>query len=273
MSGTIATQEAVVNGIRIAYRVRGAGEPVLLIMGTGARAQVWDIHQTPALAAAGYRVVTFDNRGMPPSEAPPGPYRIEQFVGDTIGLIEHLRLGPVRVAGLSLGAFIAQELALARPALVRGLALIATRGRDDVVRAALTDAELRLAQAEVDLPAGYRAVMDAMMMLSPQTLNDDEQATLWLQTFALSQRSAAAVASQLQADRVPDRLNAIRSIRVPSLVIGFADDRITPPKLAREVAAAITGCQYVEITGCGHLGHLERPDAVNEALIDFFARV
>ncbi|MEN3615239.1 hypothetical protein AAH979_37640 [Plantactinospora sp. ZYX-F-223] len=53
------------NGIRLAYQRSGQGDPVLLIMGTGAAGHVWSLHQTPALQRAGYQTVTFNNRGIP----------------------------------------------------------------------------------------------------------------------------------------------------------------------------------------------------------------
>src|SRR5688572_22810475 len=121
--------EATVNGVRLAYEVHGEGEPVLLICGTGQPAFSWTLHQVPALTAAGYQVVTFDNRGVAPSEEPEGPYTVEGMADDAAALIEHLGIGPCRVAGYSLGALIAQELALARPELVRSAVLMATMGR------------------------------------------------------------------------------------------------------------------------------------------------
>jgi pimeloyl-ACP methyl ester carboxylesterase len=261
------------NGVGLAYEVRGSGEAVLLIMGSGAKARVWHRYQVPALTAAGYKVVTFDNRGTPPSATPPGPYTIELLVADTIALIEHLELAPCRIGGLSLGSFIAQELALARPDLVRALGLIATRGRLDTTRKALAEAEILKAQRGIKLPAEYTAIVQALQVLSPQTLNDDSQMSLWLDMFALFPVEDDELTTKLRLDLLPNRLHALRNVRVPSLVIGFQDDLITPPALSREVAEAIPGCAYVEVPGCGHLGHLERPDAVNAALIDFFARV
>jgi pimeloyl-ACP methyl ester carboxylesterase len=264
---------AVVNGVRLAYEVRGDGEPVLLIMGTGARAHVWHVFQTPALTAAGYRVITFDNRGTTPSESPAGPYTLGQMVDDTIALIEYLGLAPCRIGALSLGAVIAQELALARPDLVRALALIATRGRNDAARDALARAETVLTQVGAELPTDYAAVVQAFQMLSPQTLNDDQQATLWIDTFKRFPAERNGLASYLPIEQLPNRLSALCGIRVPSMVVGFADDLITPPALNREVAQAIPGCEYVELPGCGHLGHVERPEALNAALLGFFEKV
>jgi pimeloyl-ACP methyl ester carboxylesterase len=55
------------------------------------------------------------------------------------------------------------------------------------------------------------------------------------------------------------------------LVIGFADDVITPPALGKEVGEAIPHGRYVQIANTGHLGFLERYDAVNTTILDFFA--
>lgn len=265
--------EAVLNGVRLVYEVRGSGEPVLLIMGSGAKARVWHRYQVPALTAAGYKVVTFDNRGTPPSESPPGPYTVDLLVGDTIALIEHLDLAPCRVGGLSLGAIVAQELVLARPDLVRALALIATRGRTDVTRRALGEAEFLKARSSVKLPPEYTAIVQALQVLSPTTLNDESQMSMWLEMFELFPVEDDELVTQLRLDLLPNRLDALGEVRVPSMVLSFADDLMTPPFLGREVADAIPGCAYVELSDCGHLGHLERPDAVNEALVEFFARV
>jgi pimeloyl-ACP methyl ester carboxylesterase len=53
-------------------------------------------------------------------------------------------------------------------------------------------------------------------------------------------------------------------------VIAFGDDVIAPPHLCAEVADAIPKADLVEIPGCGHLGHLEQPDLVNAAIVEFF---
>ncbi len=82
---------------------------------------------------------------------------------------------------------------------------------------------------------------------------------------------SAGVRAQLEVEDFPNRLAAYGGIRVPSLVIGFADDLMVPPYLAREVAEAIPRARYEEIEGCGHFGYLERPAEVNKLLVKFFA--
>jgi predicted alpha/beta hydrolase len=76
------------NGIRLSYERSGRGESVLLVMGSGAAGRVWTVHQTPALNQAGYEIVTFDHRGISPSDVPPGKYTLEEMVTDTAELIK-----------------------------------------------------------------------------------------------------------------------------------------------------------------------------------------
>jgi alpha/beta hydrolase fold len=83
-------------------------------MGQAAGGNVWTTFQVPALNKAGYEAITFDNRGIPPSDAPPGDYSLADLVADTAGLIEALDAGPCRLVGTSMGAFIATELAVSR---------------------------------------------------------------------------------------------------------------------------------------------------------------
>src|SRR5688500_14302587 len=123
-------------------------------MGAGATGRVWHLHQVPALVEAGYRVITFDNRGISPAE--PG-FTVDDLVADTAGLIEHLGLGRCRLVGTSMGAQVVTELALARPDLVAQAVLMATRGRSDVMRAVMSLAEKELLDSGTVLPPRQEA--------------------------------------------------------------------------------------------------------------------
>lgn len=257
------------NGIRLAYQRSGSGEPVLLIMGSSAAGRVWTMHQTPALNAAGYETVVFDNRGIAPSDAPPGRYTLQELVADTKGLVEALDLAPCRIVGTSMGAMIAQELAIGWPHLVRCAVLMATRSRGDAIRRAQDAADLALLESGIRLPPKYEAVETAMKMLSPETLNDDESITSWLEVFEMAAETGTTAGGQDWIDLLQDRRAALRTISAPCRVIGFSDDLITPSHLAAEVASIIPDCDFVEIPRCGHMGYLERPDEVNAAIIEF----
>jgi len=257
------------NGIRLHYERIGHGECVLLIMGQAAGGNVWSMHQVPALRDAGYDVITFDNRGMPPSDVPSGGYSLSDLVADTAGLIEALGTGPCRVVGTSLGAWVAAALAVGRPDLVTCCVLMAVRARADAARRAVSAGERELARAGIELPAAYEASVQALQMFSPATLNDDVVVSPWLDIYEMSAARRAAAIGQDAIDLVADRRDMLRTVPVPCRVIAFTDDLMCPPYLAAEVAEAIPDCDYVEIGSCGHLGYLERPGEVNSAIIEF----
>ncbi|WPO69558.1 MULTISPECIES: alpha/beta hydrolase [unclassified Streptomyces] len=258
------------NGVELGYDEYGTGEPIVMVTGTGAPGRMWRTHQVPALTAAGHRVITLDNRGIPPSVPCPEGFTLDDMAADIAGLIEYLDAGPCRVVGYSLGAIAVQELLLARPGLVRQAVLMATSGRSDTLTAAMTAADRDLGDSGGTLPPRYAAYVQALQNLSPHTLNDEERLRDWLAVFELSAVDPSSARGLLGLQLIPDRRHAYRRISRPCLVIGFQDDLVVRPHLSREVARSIPGSVYAEIPGCGHYGYLERPAAVNSAIIDFF---
>lgn len=257
--------------VNLAYSDRGRGEAVLFISGHGGVGRTWQVHQVPAFLEAGYRVVTFDNRGVGATANADG-FMTATAVADTARLIEKLDLGPVRLVGVSMGSYIAQELMLACPGLVSQAALMATRGRHDRAREFFGKAERDFANAGIELPPSYAAKLRLLDGFSPKTLNDDMAVQDWIDTFTMwPTTSTPGVRAQFAIAPENNRLPAYRAITTPVLVIGFADDLVMPPHLGAEVADAIPNGRYLEIADTGHLGFLERPHAVNSAILEFFA--
>ncbi|SNY72999.1 alpha/beta fold hydrolase [Paractinoplanes atraurantiacus] len=257
----------VIDGLH--YAEAGHGPGVLLLAGNGARGRTWHLHQVPALVEAGYRVVTYDARGLPPSDTP-DVVTMADLVADAATLIERLDLGPCRIAGSSMGARVAAELCLERPDLVDRAVLMATFGRRSAYQAAMTAAERSLQAAGIELPDAYLAVVRAAFNLSPRTLADDRQAQDWLDVFQIPLPGAAGTPSRQEAGAEEDRLKAYGGIESPCLVVGFADDLIAPANGGREVARAIPGARYAEIPDAGHYGYLEQPERLNAELLTFF---
>lgn len=243
----------------------------MFIAGQGGVGRTWDLHQAPAFQAAGYRVITFDNRGVGATASADG-FSTESMVADTAELIERLDLAPVRLVAVSMGSYIAQELMLARPELVSQAALMATRARHDRMRQLLLAVEVDLLDSGVQLPPAYEAKRRLLDNFSPRTLNDDRAVEDWIDTFTMwPTKPSPGVRAQCEVAPSEDRLPAYRQIATPVLVIGFADDLVMPPHLGAEVADALPNGRYLEIADTGHLGFLERPDAVNSAILNFFA--
>ena len=121
------------NGINYAYRDAGdGGVPLVLLQHFRGNLDNWDPALIDALASD-RRVVTFDNAGVGGSTGTT-PNTIEQMAHDAVDFITALDLGQVDILGFSIGSFIAQEIALTRPALVRRLVLAssAPRGAADM---------------------------------------------------------------------------------------------------------------------------------------------
>jgi len=260
------------NGINLHIEEYGNGQPVVLITGSGARGRLWTPHQVPALVKAGYRVITVDNRGVPPTDAGPAGFTIDDMVADTGGLIEALGIGPCRIVGFSLGGIIVQQLLLSDPDLILQAVLMATRGRVDVLRAAMSAADSDLLGSGVVLPPRYAAVVQAMQYLSPRTQGDQQRIRDWLDIFEISPPDPAIGRAHRGLDLIGNQLEEYRKIKSQCLVIAFQDDLIAPAYLGREVAEHIPDCSYEEIAGCGHYGYLEEPARINSLIIDFFSR-
>ena len=110
------------DGAQVRVVEEGAGEPVLLIHGVGLRAEAWG-PQIRALSAS-HRVIAVDMPGHGESEALPGDPRLPDYVAWAARVIQALDLGPVSVAGHSMGSLITAGLAVERPDLVARAALM-----------------------------------------------------------------------------------------------------------------------------------------------------
>ncbi|SFN67656.1 Pimeloyl-ACP methyl ester carboxylesterase [Pseudonocardia ammonioxydans] len=263
---------ARLNGIRLSWTDHGGdGPPAVLVMGTGSPGRVWDVHQVPALRRAGLRVVTVDNRGIPPTDECAAGFTVGDMAADVAALIEHLDAGPAAVVGTSLGSRVVLELALARPDLVGRVAALAAHARLNPVQEAYTAGLVAASEAGVDLPVQLWSAMQATHNLSPSTLDDDRAARDWLDVIGFGGAGVrAGHRAQLRVSlELDDRRDAYRGIGVPVLVVAFADDRAIPVRLSREVADAVPGARYAEIADAGHYGYLERPAEVNRVLVDF----
>ena len=115
---------SAVNGVNFAYRDTGGGEggvPLVLLQHFRGNLDNWDPALIDALAS-GRRVVTFDNAGVGGSSGTT-PDTIEQMARDAIAFIAAMEFSQVDLLGFSIGSFVAQQIALVRPLMVRRLVL------------------------------------------------------------------------------------------------------------------------------------------------------
>src|SRR5271167_2912838 len=112
---------ARINGVELAYELRGEGAPLVMIH--GAQGDQSMFAGLAEVFAEDYRVLTFDQRGSGLSGKPDMPYSIAMLADDTAALMDHLGMSPAHVIGVSMGGTIAQELAIRHPEKVRSLVL------------------------------------------------------------------------------------------------------------------------------------------------------
>jgi pimeloyl-ACP methyl ester carboxylesterase len=267
--------DATVNGIRLAYEEHGEGEPVLLVCGLGQPALSWPVSILPGLVAAGYRVVTFDNRGMPPSETPPAPYTVAEMAADAAALIEHLDLAPCRVVGYSLGSWIAEVLAADRPELVRTAVCVAGLNLSTEWEKVECEYGRDLAALDVPLPRS-QGLMELLVYLPRSTVQDNDAVRGFVELFGddppwgnpgrLGQWEAAVAWT-----RQENHAERWSRISVPCLALAFEHDIDSPPRRAERAIAQVPGGRFVEIPDATHLGPFEHPDTVATTITQFFA--
>jgi pimeloyl-ACP methyl ester carboxylesterase len=110
-----------VDDVDLNVQVTGDGPPILLLHGFPDSMGMWR-EVTPLLAAAGHRVIAYDQRGYGDSSAPAGRrnYRIDRIVQDAVGVLRALDVEePVTLVGHDWGAIISWSLAIAHPELIR----------------------------------------------------------------------------------------------------------------------------------------------------------
>ncbi|MCW2539342.1 MAG: alpha/beta hydrolase [Frankiales bacterium] len=255
------------NGVKLHYEEAGSGPPLLLIAGLGANRNSWAT-VVPVLSQR-YRCITFDNRGAGQSDVPEGPYTIEQLAGDTVALLEHLGTGPIPAIGWSMGGVILQSLLIDYPAAVSKAVLLSTLPSYTDVQHAWLDGLLALRAAGADritlgaagIPWGFTAY----------TLTNHPAAYAALQ-LALSDpepTSNEGFAAQAQAIRVFDRRAELHTISTPTLVLVGAEDVLTPPSQAIEIAERIPGSKLVVLTRGSHGMIVEFPVPVLAAIEEF----
>ena len=255
---------ARVNGTMLFYREAGEGPLAVFIHGFPLDHSVW-LNQLEGLAHV-RRCVTLDLRGFGKSDPTTDrSLTMEMLADDVAGLIDALGAHGADVVGLSMGGYVALALWELRPNLVRSLTFVDTRAAADTAEGrAGRDAMIgRL------LDNGRAALADELVraLLGPEP---SVLVQARLRSMIEGTRYETMVAALLGMKDRADRSVLLPGISVPALVIGGEEDTLIPPEVMKSMAQQIPGARTTIVRGAGHLPPLERPDSVNEALIELF---
>ena len=237
------------NGVDYAYRDTGGGEgapPLVLLQHFRGNLDGWDPALIDALASA-RRVVTFDNAGVGGSTGTT-PDTIEQMARDALAFISAMEFGRTDLLGFSIGSFVAQQIALVRPAIVRRLILASSApqgaagmyGWAPEVIGAIgtpnTSPEAYLGVFFAPSAASRRAGQEALKRIYART-EDRDKATTW----AVREAQYDAVCTW----GIPDhaRLQRLGAIDMPVFVANGDSDPMILPHYSYLLAGLIPRAQ------------------------------
>ena len=225
---------------------------LILLPGLACDAALWR-HQQPALAAAHPgQVLVADVHNRAAS------------LSAMAALLLAEQPGPLLLAGCSMGGMLALEAARQAPQRVRGLALLGTTARPDTPELVA----LRR-QAITEFEAGrIEPLLRANLLFA---FHPSHQARLADDYIAMLHRAGASglIAQNRAVMYRVDLRPTLGAITCPTLVVAGADDLLTPPEHAREIAAAIPGALLRLLPECGHMLTWEQPAALNGLLLDW----
>ena len=259
----VGSRRVSVDDVELHCEIAGQGEPLLLIHGLGSCGLDWQ----PQIAffREGYQVITVDLRGHGLSSKPRDGYSIERFAQDTAALIDALGVGPVHVAGISLGGMVAFQLAVDAPHLVRSMTIV-NSGPAVPAETFKQRIPLYIRLLYIRLLGLRKMAKVVAKRLFPEPDQEDLRNGFIERLTANDKHCYVASLRAIFAGwGVADRL---ADIRCPVLVIA-ADQDYTPVALKQAYVDRLPDARMVVIPDSRHAVPMEKPGDFNRALADF----
>lgn len=238
---------AAVNGTEIYYEVHGNGPPLVLAHGVGGNHSIW-WQQIPYLSQW-YTIVTFDHRGFGRSkEIPEGPHR-KDYVGDLLGLMDHLEIEQAALVAQSMGGTSCLAMTAWHPERVVALVMSDTTGMMDHLDVRPTQAWLSVSST---LNQADRALSKDFQQRNPALTE------LFLQLNSFNKANRFNVRADGYRGPTPEE---VANTGVPVMFILGANDCVADPNVLRKAHKLVTGSRLVEFPGAGHSVYWEQPEA------------
>ena len=257
-----------VNGIGVNYRLEGPAEApvVMLSHALAADLSMWN-PQMNALTTT-YRVLRYDTRGHGGTDAPAGPYSLEQLAEDARSLLRALDIERTFFIGLSLGSMIGQFLAITHPEMLQGLVLCEASSRTSPEIKAVWDERIRVAQVQ-GMEAHVEPTIHRWFTAPFQERRRDVVDPVRAVIRATPPEGYIGCIRAIQGLDLTDRLG---SIRLPTLLIVGEEDPASPVASSRAIRERIAGSELIVLKSAAHLANAEQPEAFNRAVTAFLDR-
>jgi pimeloyl-ACP methyl ester carboxylesterase len=256
---------------RLWYERRGQGPPVLCITGFGISCAVFE--PVLDLYCNRFDCITYDNRGSGRSEAPLRPTSMPELAADGVALLDALGIDSAHVYGVSMGAMIAQELALRFPERVRGLILgCTTAGGPLAARPSLKQLRRLAEPGRSELLDPARGWLAALLFSPGFRRDQPAEVRRLLELFTRHRGPLHGVMAHWWASVFHDTTSRLGQIQAPTLVIHGERDAMAPLANAQLLASRIPDAELMVVAGVGHAYALERRQASYELVVEWLDR-
>jgi haloalkane dehalogenase len=271
---TQVVEHVEVNGLNIAYRAQGEGEPVLFLHGWPTYSYLWR-RQLPALAGEGFRACALDLPGFGDSDKPPDVrYTLNFHTGILEGFLDAMDIAKTTLVCHDLGGPIGLLFAVRRPERLSRLVVMDTTPYPDVPlliklmmfginhvpgvgRAMVSRRGLRLL---LNVGTAGRGVItgEVVEAYDRPFAGDGQAREVLLRTF-----------TDFDLPVLQEAVDNYKRITCPTLILWGEKDPTAPLSLARRLRADIAGAQLETIPNCGHFLSEDKPQDVNRRLLAF----
>jgi proline iminopeptidase len=279
-----------VQNAELYYREIGQGRPIFILHGGPDFDHTYLLPDMDRLSGD-FRLIYYDQRGRGRSSGnvQPEDVSIQSEIEDLEALRDYFRLESVAVLGHSWGGVLAMEYAIRHPDRVSHLILMNTAPashndyalfRQEFVKKLGDDAEKRqalsssaaYAEGDPDTVAAYYRIQYGATVKRPgdlekviASLRSSFTKESILKSWAIEDRLMDETWGLSEYDLLPE----LRRLSIPTLVI-HGDYDFVPVECSVHIAQSIQGARLVVLEDTGHFSYLESPNAVREAIVDFF---
>lgn len=241
---------------KIPVRIAGRGEPLMLLHGYPLNSRLWD--RVVPLLYTQFLCIAPDLRGFGCSAEEPKSFSMSNLADDCIKILDALQIRQsIALCGLSMGGYVAMEVAQRYPERLARLILTNTRANADDLAGMAT----RRSAAARALTEGVPKVVLPMLskLLCQHTIANQLEVVELVRSMMLETRASTIAWAQLGMASRADFQYKMRDWTMPVVCIAGAEDPITPPEVLEQISRALPNAQFHSVENSSHLTPLECP--------------